>query len=92
MTMIPKADALVEQVYDTIFQVCPPEDREAVARICLLAAQYRIQQLARQRTQRAIDRVAAERKASTRASGNDRSAGAGGVMLSPARAGQEEAQ
>ncbi len=49
MTMIPKADALIEQLYDTVFKACPSEDREAVARIALLAAQHRAQQLHQQR-------------------------------------------
>ncbi len=57
MTLIPKADALVEQIYDHIFKACPKEDREAVARTALLAAQYRAQQLQQQRMLKARNKM-----------------------------------
>jgi hypothetical protein len=61
--MIPTADALIEDVYDFVFKRCPEAHRIDVARAALLAAQYRAQMLAQKRTQRAIERVAAERRA-----------------------------
>ena len=90
--MMPQSDAMVEQLYNLVNKQDGERMRLEVARVALLAAEYRAQQLKRQRMAKAIDHVQAGRKASTRASGSDRSDGAGGVMLPPARAQREEAQ
>lgn len=86
MTLMPEADRLIEQVYDEIFKRCPAEDRVDVARITLLAAQYRINLLQQKRTARAIARVSAERRA-LRTQQPD---GNAPVCLQGAPAGQQE--
>ncbi len=92
MTMIPTADALIEDLYDFMFKACPEQHRVDVARTALLAAQYRAQQLARKRTAKAIERVMVER-ATLRASGGDRSVvGDGGLAISSHRPMEGETQ
>jgi hypothetical protein len=70
--MMPMSDTLVESVYDIVNKQDGETDRAAVARAAHLAAQYRAQQLKQQHTQRAIERVAAERRALKESTGASR--------------------
>ncbi len=70
--MMPQSDQLLEDVYDLINRQDGERNRIECARIALLAAQFRAQQLRQKAMRRAIDKHAAERralKASTRESG-----------------------
>jgi len=59
--MLQAADRLLEDVYDFIYKT-PERDRTEVARIALLAAQHRAEQLKQQRLRRAAERLAEERR------------------------------
>lgn len=61
--MIPMSDTLLESVYDLVNRQDGEVARAECARIALLAAQHRAQQLRHQRAQRAIEQRTEERKA-----------------------------
>lgn len=61
--MIPASDQLMEDLYTFVNKAKDEPTRLELSRIALLAVQYRANQLKQQRTQRAIERVAAERRA-----------------------------
>lgn len=70
--MIPMSDQMVESVYDIVNRQDGEIDRVEVARAARLAAEYRALQLKQKRTQRAIERVAAERRALKDSTGESR--------------------
>ena len=70
--MMPQSDKLIESVYDIINRQDGEHNRIEVARIALLAAEYRANQLARQRMARAIERRSAARRELRASSGDGR--------------------
>lgn len=61
--MLPEADQYAETYFDTMNKQTSAHARTRVARAGALAAQYTAQQIERERTRRAIERVAEERRA-----------------------------
>jgi len=69
--MLAIEDENMEVAYDIYNRQRTTHDRREVSRAIRLAAEYRVAQLARQRTAKAIARVAAERKALKNSTGDE---------------------
>jgi hypothetical protein len=96
MTPMPEEDVMTEGLWDLFYKTCPPDGRKELIRFTLRVALYKEQQIRQQAMERAnakrID-ARAQLKATTRASGENRSVvGDGGLVLSPVIALEGETQ